>query len=205
MAQTRSIILQGGGDHAQVVLDCLQALGENVIGIFDPKFSGDLFGVPQLGNYDASYAPEAKAIIAIGDNKLRKKVVQFTRHEFTSTIHSSVILSSRATVGVGSMLLHRAVIQANCIIGNHVIINTSAQVDHDCVIADFVHLAPGSVLCGRVSVGEGSFIGAGSVVIPGVKIGKWATIGAGTVVVRDVLDYQVVVGNPAHVIKQNAQ
>jgi acetyltransferase EpsM len=60
---------------------------------------------------------------------------------------------------------------------------------------------PRVVLCGNVSVGEGTLIGAGATVIPGIKIGKWVTIGAGAVVVKDIPDYAVAVGNPAKVIK----
>lgn len=49
---------------------------------------------------------------------------------------------------------------------------------------------------GRVKAGAS--IGAGTVVLPGVTIGRCAMVGAGSVVTRDVLDYAVVFGNPAH-------
>lgn len=195
------VILQGGGDHARVVLDCLQEEGKSVVAIFDPKYSGELFGVPQLGKYDPGFRPEAKLVVAIGDNKIRKKVAEDSNHPFTKAIHPSAVISSHSFVGEGSMILHRAVVQAKAAIQNHVIVNTGAQVDHDCQVADYVHLAPGVILCGTVSVGEGTFIGAGAVVIPGIKIGKWSIIGAGSTVIRDVPDYSLVVGNPARVIK----
>jgi sugar O-acyltransferase (sialic acid O-acetyltransferase NeuD family) len=99
------------------------------------------------------------------------------------------------------MILHGAIVQAMAKIGNHVIVNTGAQVDHDCVIGDFAHIAPRVVLCGGVSVGEGTLVGAGATVAPGVTIGKWATIGAGAVIIAGIPDYAVAVGNPARVIK----
>lgn len=43
-------------------------------------------------------------------------------------------------------------------------------------------------------------IGAGAVIGPGIKIGKYAFIGMGAVVVKDVKDYQIVVGNPARTV-----
>jgi hypothetical protein len=43
----RQIILQGGGEHAKVVLDGLLSQGENVVALFDPKYSGSLLGVDQ--------------------------------------------------------------------------------------------------------------------------------------------------------------
>lgn len=197
------IILQGGGEHARVVLDCLLSGEAEVCALFDPKYNGELFGVPQRGAYDPSFEPGAKAIVAIGDNALRKKVVANTRHSFANAIHGSAVLSVFSSIGVGNMILHRAVVQAQAKIGNHCIVNTGAQVDHDCVIHDYVHLGPGVILCGCVTIGEGTFVGAGAVVIPGRKVGAWATIGAGAVVLHDVPDYAVVVGNPATIIKSN--
>jgi sugar O-acyltransferase (sialic acid O-acetyltransferase NeuD family) len=195
------IILQGGGEHARVVLDCLLSSKAQVLALFDPKYSGELMGIPQRGTYDPAFAPDAFALVVIGDNALRKKVVSLTRHSFTNVLHSSVILSSFATMRVGNMILHGVIVQAQTTIGNHVILNTKVSVDHDCVIGDYVHIAPGAVLCGTVEVGEGAFIGAGAVILPGKKIGKWSTVGAGAVIVHDVPDGAVVVGNPGRVLK----
>lgn len=195
------IILQGGGDHAKVVLDCLLEQRRNVVGIFDPRLSGELFGVKHFGPYHPNTFPGAKAIISIGDNKIRKSVAERCGHEYASAIHPTAIISARASIGTGVMILHRAIVQTNSAIGDHVILNTGCQVDHDCQVASFAHIGPGVVLCGTVSIGEGTFMGARSVVIPGKKIGKWSIIGAGSVVVRDIPDYSLAVGNPARVIK----
>jgi sugar O-acyltransferase (sialic acid O-acetyltransferase NeuD family) len=201
--EINKIILQGGGEHARVVLDCLLDLQADVIGMFDPKYTGTLFGVPQLGAYNASFEPHAKVIVAIGDNALRKRVAANTKHEFANAIHRSAIMSKHASYGNGNMIMHGAIVQALTRIGNHSIVNTGARVDHDCVIADYVHIAPGAILCGTVQAGEGAFIGAGSVIIPGKKIGAWASVGAGSVVIHDIPDFCVAVGNPARIIRQN--
>jgi sugar O-acyltransferase (sialic acid O-acetyltransferase NeuD family) len=203
MNTTSKVILHGGGEHARVVLDCLQEQGASVVGIFDPKYSGELLGVKQRGAYDPAFDREALCIVAIGNNTIRKAAVNKTVHGFTNAIHPSAIVSRYAQIGVGNMILHSVIIQVQSAIGNHVIINTGAQVDHDCVIEDYVHIGPGAILCGCVSVGEGAFIGAGAVVIPGKKIGAWSTIGSGAVVIDDIPDYAVAVGNPARIIKFN--
>jgi sugar O-acyltransferase (sialic acid O-acetyltransferase NeuD family) len=195
------VILQGGGEHARVVLDCLLSSNVNVVGLFDPKYSDELFGVKQYGMYDPSFEPDADAIVAIGNNATRKKVVTFTKHRFTNAIHASAIVSPFVTLGEGCMVLHGSIIQARTSLGNHVIINTGAKVDHDCTIGDYVHVAPGAVLCGVITVGEGAFIGAGAILIPGIKIGAWSTIGAGSVIIEHVPDRAVVVGNPGRVIR----
>lgn len=199
--ETNKTILIGGGQHAQVVLDCLLACGDDVVALFDPARSGNMFGVPQRGEYDPSFELTARAIVAIGDNAIRKRISERVMHRFTNAVHHSVLMSPFASLGVGNMILHGSIVQPMVKVGNHVIINTGAQVDHDGVIGDFVHIAPRAVLCGSVTVGDGTLVGAGSTIIPGIKVGQWAVIGAGAVVIDDVPDHAVVVGNPGRVIK----
>ncbi len=202
MAITKFIIL-GGGQHARVVLDCMLSQDANVLALFDTIQKGKLFGVPQRGEYDPNYEKDASAVVAIGDNAVRKRVAGNSKHAFTNVIHSSVIFSRFSNMGIGNMILHGAIVQAQTTVGNHVIINTGTQVDHDCAISDFVHLAPRVVLCGNVHIGEGTLVGAGATIIPGRRIGAWVTIGAGAVVIHDIPDYAVAVGNPARIIKYN--
>jgi sugar O-acyltransferase (sialic acid O-acetyltransferase NeuD family) len=198
---THSVIIKGAGGHARVVIDCALAQGRTVECAFDPEKTGQLYGIPVRNDYSPQAYPDAEAIIAIGDNAVRKRVAERVRHSFTNVVHPSAIISPYATVGRGNMILHRAIVQAQSAIGDHVILNTGSQVDHDCVVGNFVHVAPGAILCGNVHVGEGSFVGTGAIVIPGKTIGAWSIIGAGSVVIDNIPDNVVAVGNPAKVIK----
>src|SRR5207248_2299483 len=82
-------------------------------------------------------------------------------------------------------------------IGDQVIVNTSATVDHDCRIGSYAHVAPGANLCGGVTVGEGVLVGTGAKLLPNCSVGEWATIGAGAVVVGDIPAGAVARGVPA--------
>lgn len=55
--------------------------------------------------------------------------------------------------------------------------------------------------CRPIVLKKGAWIGAGATIMPGVTIGKYAIVGAAAVVTHDVGDYEVVVGNPAKVIR----
>ena len=55
--------------------------------------------------------------------------------------------------------------------------------------------------CKPILIKKGAWIGAGATITAGVTIGRYAIIGAASVVTHDVKDYEVVVGNPARVIK----
>src|SRR5690242_13010578 len=100
---TTKIILQGGGGHARVVLDVLLGQGALVPAVIDAKYSGDLLGVPRIKEYDPAIEPDASIIVAIGDNAIRKRVVEFTKHPFINVIHSSAIVSGHVNMGVGNM------------------------------------------------------------------------------------------------------
>lgn len=51
-------------------------------------------------------------------------------------------------------------------------------------------------------IGNDVWIGANSIIIQGVKIGNGSIVGAGSVVTKDVGDYEIVAGNPAHLIRK---
>lgn len=53
---------------------------------------------------------------------------------------------------------------------------------------------------GDVSIGDYCFIGPRVIILPGVKIGKGAVLAAGAVVTKDVGDFKIVGGVPAHEI-----
>ena len=72
-------------------------------------------------------------------------------------------------------------------------------IDHDCIIESGVHIAPGSTICGGVSIGKGTLIGAGSVIVPGVTIGEDVVIGAGSTVLEDIPDNVTAFGTPAEI------
>jgi acetyltransferase EpsM len=96
------------------------------------------------------------------------------------------------------MILHGSIIQADTIIGKHVLV-MAASIDHENVIGDYAHVSPHATLCGRVHVGEGTHIG-GCCGFTQFKIGKWCTVGAGAVVICDIPDFTTAVGNPARIL-----
>jgi len=158
-----------------------------------------LLGKSVDGKYQNSKFQDAKLVITVGNNKIRKEIAGKIQRACGKVIHPSTIISPSSKIGEGTVIMAGGIIQAETIVGKHTIVNTSASVDHDCFIDDFVHIAPGVVLCGDVKIGEGALIGAGSVILPGVSVGKWATIGAGSVVTSNIPDLAIAVGVPSKV------
>ncbi len=85
-------------------------------------------------------------------------------------------------VGLTSQIMPGAVVMPRAVIGDNVLINTGAQVDHDCIVGAHSHIAPGAILCGNVTLGERSMIGAGATIVQGVTLDAGTFIPAGTLV-----------------------
>ncbi len=195
------MLIYGAGGHAKVIISILRANGQEISCIYDDDVAKQtVSGLAVKGIYEVSAFPDKKMIIAIGNNRIRRKIAGLIHHPFGTVIHPSAIVDQSVKVGVGTCLMHRAVIQADSTIGNHVIINTSASVDHDCFIGNFVHLAPGVILAGNVKIGENCLIGIGSIVAPGLTIGKNCFVAAGSVITKNIPDGSTVRGNPARIL-----
>jgi len=200
--------LYGAGGHSKVITDILKSLGVEVLGVFDDQPLGaklKTMGIDSGIRVQGEAFPklDAPLIISVGDNQRRAELDLMLRRnaEYGQAIHGTTIISDKATIGEGTVILQGAIVQSAAKVGRHVLVNTAASIDHDNEIGDYAHVSPHATLCGHVKVGEGTHIGAGAVVIPSIRIGKWCTIGAGTVVIRDIPDYATAVGNPARVIK----
>lgn len=206
------ILLVGAGGHARV---CAEALRDDPRNEIVGALSRDGHAVaglevPVIGRdtdlEDAALSVRANTVcVAIGDNQRRQQISERVAAyglPLATALSRFAMISRRADVGAGSVVLPGAVINAVATVGTGAIVNTAASVDHDCIIGDFAHLAPGSTLGGNVIIETGALVGLGATVLPGVTVGAWAVIGAGAVVLRNVGSGDTVVGNPARVIRR---
>lgn len=200
--QSPLMIVYGASGHGKVIIEILESMEVPGIEVWDDADKPDIWQYPVARPF-ANGEPGKHFVIGIGVNATRKKVAALlaARGSFGVAIHSSAVVSARASVGEGSVIMAGAVVNADSSIGKHCIVNTCASIDHDCVLGDFAHVSPNATLSGDVHIGEGTHFGAGAVAIQGIRIGRWCTIGAGAVVIKDVPDYATVVGNPGRIIK----
>jgi len=207
-------VVLGGGGHARVLIDCImasRAAKPCVVLDRDTALWGkDLLGVPIQGGDDLLPTLAQQGIQyfvigvgGVGNNAPRRKIFELALDCGLTPLtiyHPSVICSSWAEVGAGSVILPGAVVNVGSVLGVNVIVNTGAIVEHDCSVGDHAHVATGARLGGSVAIGRGAHIGAGATVLNGVSIGEGAIVGAGAAVVRDVDPWTVVAGVPARVL-----
>ncbi len=197
------MIIYGASGHGKVILEILESNNEPEIRVWDDADKAPIWEYEVEKPLPAGTSVPGELVISIGVNSTRKKVAERFRDtaKFGRAIHADALLSKRATVGEGTVVMAGVRVNADTRIGKHCIVNTCASIDHDCVLEDYVHISPNATLSGDVQVGEGTHVGSGAAIIQGIRIGKWCTIGAGATVINDIPDYATAVGCPAKVIK----
>ncbi|MFH1394897.1 MAG: acetyltransferase [Candidatus Omnitrophota bacterium] len=194
----QKLIIIGGGGHAKVIIDAVLAGDEyDIHGIIDQKLEKGtkVLGVPVLGTesilselFDAGIKNAFIGVGSIGNCDVRRNIYRKLKNigfNLPVIIHPKAVVARDVEIEEGTFVAASATINPGTKIGKNVIINTSSSIDHDCCIEDFVHVAPGAILCGTVTVGGQTHIGMGANIIQSVKIGKGCFIRAGSLVESD--------------------
>ncbi|MCO5141918.1 MAG: acetyltransferase [Oligoflexia bacterium] len=209
---SKKYIVLGAGGHAKVLIDLMKKSNLEIEGVLDldvSKRGSNILGVPILGDEENLKKRGPKTVFLVNGlgsiknteprEKLFKKYFDLG-FDFPNIVHPSAVVAEDVSFGFGVQIMAGVVVQSGTCLGNNVILNTRVSIDHDCNIADHVHIAPGCVLSGDISVGLGSHIGVGATIIQGVSVGSNALIGAGAVVLKNIKDKEVVVGVPARAL-----
>ena len=203
----KDIILIGGGGHCKSVIDVAEDAGYNIIGILDVKenIGKDVLGYPIIGTDDciADCVNNAYFVITVGhikNNNLRKNLyrqVLTSGGKFATLIAPDSHVSKHAIIEEGSVIMHKAMVNADAKIGKGCIINTFANIEHDAVIGDFCHISTGAMINGNCMVGNSTFVGSGAVLSNGVSIPEDSIIAGGSVVRKTLKTSGIYAGNPA--------
>jgi len=211
----KNVLIFGASGHGSVILDCIEKSGEyNVIGFIDsykPK-GKRINGYQILGT--ESNLPELVerysihgGIVAIGDNWIRKKVVDrihkiLPEFNFISVIHPTATVGKDVHIGKGTVLMPGAVVNANSSVGDYCIVNTNSSLGHDGKMETFSSLASGVCLGGNCYLGRFSAISLGAKVIENITVFEHTVVGAGSLVLSDLPSNVVAYGSPAKVIRK---
>ena len=200
------MLIIGAGGHAVSVTETAIAAGFEVVGFVDHTTpSSSLLDRPIYEQMPDTYeVSNLNIAIAIGDNYARQTVFnQLSRelgeNRFPVLLHPSATVSQFAVIARGSVVLQGAVVGSAARIGKGCLINSGAIVEHECQLADFVSIAPGAQLGGRVVIAERSAVGIGSSVKQGVSIGPDSVIGAASYVHSAIPGQVVAYGIPAKI------
>lgn len=200
----RKVIVIGAGGHGRVVADVVNASGDIFVGFLDDSYTGQSGDTQLLGRVEdyTAFAADHFFIVAIGDPKIRRKIVERLESvRWYTAIHPTAVISKMGvSIDEGSAIMANAVVNPYAKVGCHCIVNTAAVVEHDNVIGDYAHISVGAKLGGTVQVGRNTWVGIGACVKNNVCICDNCMIGAGAVVLSDIDVSGTYYGLPARFI-----
>ena len=213
----KELICWGGGDQCIVIRPIIQSLGSdfNIIVDDTPDLQSPFSDISILEGkatfekwLQGRDTSQMAFVIAIGNpyGFIRCRLHEYLISKGLSPVtfcDSSVLIDSDVQIGEGVQIMKGVIINTQAKINDQCILNTKSLIEHHNYLEQGVEIAPGAVLCGRVTVKKNSWVGAGAVILPRLSIGSNAIIGAGSVVVKDIPNGQVYVGSPARFLKNN--
>lgn len=160
--------------------------------------------------------------------------IRWGKHLQRLTIPHSIRISTPEKISIGDNCQFDEYTYIQChhdgeglFIGNNTRVNafthiqafSKITIEEDVLIAPFSHINSGNhgfddpslpimyqpyTKAGTIQIGRGTWLGRGSQVLGGVTLGINCVVASGAVVTRSFLDYAVVGGVPAKLLRQNA-
>lgn len=178
------LLIIGASGHGKVVADIALKMNkwESISFLDDNENLKSSMGIDVIGTTKDvhKFIDSHDVIVGIGNNSTREKIQNMLEKLGASIpvlIHPSAIIGNDVEIGIGTVVMAGVVINCCTKIDKGCIINTSATIDHDNIIEDFVHISPGAHLAGTVKVGQGSWLGIGSIVRNNIVITQNVNIG----------------------------
>jgi sugar O-acyltransferase (sialic acid O-acetyltransferase NeuD family) len=213
----KKIVIFGSGSLAKTVFYELKSFPNyKVVGFCDDKFKFNkvinlqfnLKNTEKSGDIFVKSNSNVGGIVAVGENKLRKKIVEECNHlnknfKWISLVSKKTIIGYNVNIGEGSIILPGTFLGNNVKIEKHCIVNSSCSIDHDSILSNYSSFGPGVITGGNVLVGQLSFIGIGSTIKHAIKIEENVFIGGHSYVNKNCEKNCLYFGNPIKKIKKN--
>jgi sugar O-acyltransferase (sialic acid O-acetyltransferase NeuD family) len=205
------VILWGAGSQSKLIIRYFRdrfKLG--ALAMVDPYSKlNELLGFPVYRNLeDVDNSLKDLFHIAIGNHYGMRRVryadlLTSIGCRPISLVHPDSWIHSSSTLEEGILILPKAIVANDVLIGCYTVLNHACLLDHESIIGNGVHIMPGACIAGRVQIGNYSAIGTNSTVLPDVKIGSNTIVGAGSIVTKDLPDNVIAYGSPAKVKRAN--
>ena len=173
-----------------------QIVIEGYFDINDKNYQHYNFQSPFLGDEKNYSFPENSILyIAIGDNNIRKKIIQFFEGKniiFENFIHHTCIISSSAKYGKGNIFCPHVIIGPKTILGDFNLVNYKTAIPHDCTVGSHNIFSPNVNITGYSTIVNNNFFGTSSTVLPNIQIGNNNKIQAGVTVLKNISNNNIV-------------
>lgn len=185
---SKRVIVIGAGGHGRSVAEAILLLGrDKLIGFVDDGAdpNAKVWTYPILGRTDSLHILRMLAdsvVVAIGNNAVRETLharVREAGFELLNVIHPAAFVSPTASMGAGCAVMAGAVVGTEAQLGEGVLVNFGATVDHHCRVDAFGHLGVNACMTGGSVLGHRAWMQAGSALGYGVQVQGDAVLAPG--------------------------
>jgi sugar O-acyltransferase (sialic acid O-acetyltransferase NeuD family) len=175
----KRLLVVGAGGHGRSVAEAAVLSDQfEVVGFLDDglPIGTSVLNAVVLGStasMSQHLAATDQAIVAIGNNALREKLLQKLNEacfEFATVIHPRAIVSPSASLGAGSAVMAGAVLGTEASLGVGTIVNCGAVVDHQAKVEDYGHLGVNASMAGGTVLGRNAWMQSGAAIGYGVCV-----------------------------------
>lgn len=206
----KRLVIIGASGHGKVCADIAKKVGYDKIIFLDDNeqlsFCGRYKVVGQKNDFYEYLNSYTSFFVAIGNARIRESIIEEIEAfsgDIATLIHPDAVISDDAKIGIGTSVMAGVVLNPGVTIGKAGIINTTASVDHDCRLEDYIHVSVGAHIAGTVKIGARTWIGIGASVSNNLNICNDCMIGAGAVVIKDIYEPGTYIGVPAKKLENN--
>jgi len=196
----KKIYIIGAGGSGREVVEIIKdlniiELSYEICGFIDDNhdiWGTTINGIKVLGGVDflieESTKHECYAVISIADCDIKEDIARRLNRYVTweNIVHPTAKIWSFVDIGHGNIIEPFVFVGPNAQIGNHVLINTKANIGHDSIIEDYSSIMCLCDITGNVHIEKKVYVASRVSVIPGLTVGKSAKLGAGAVIIKDV-------------------
>ena len=205
-----------------IAIYCAGSLGKEISGMIEFETNSDIvfiddvateniiLGHPRVSyeKYKEKYCPEdGNIIIATGEPIFResiRKKLENDGYALESFISKMAYVNKDVRIGAGVVIFPNTYISYGVEIKDNTIIHANCQIEAD-LIGSNCFCSVGVFVGANACVGDTNFIGPHAVIRDNLMIGDNNIIGMNSVVLKDVLSKQVLVGNPARILRENTE
>lgn len=161
------LVIIGAGGYGKTIYDlAIQSKKYNDLFFLDDNSKeNNVKGI--CSDYKNFNSNEFEFYPAFGNNEIRLNWInklEKDSYKIATIIHNSAYVSPSAKVGVGSVVLPKAVVNTDVKIGKGCIINCGAIIDHGCIVEDGVHICLGAIVKGENRIASKIKIEAGEII-----------------------------------------
>ena len=210
----KKIIIIGGRGNGTVIAstieDCKKAGQDIECAGFLNDNEKEINGYPVLGGIQNNdwkqFSEEYSFIYAMSNVKQAPERYEMLKNlgipaeRFATVVHPTAVVSGKAELGHGVVLMPFTLISPNVKIGNHSQLYAQSFVGHDTVLGEMVFVANNASIGGRIHVKDGAHVGSNSSIVERIEIGRFAVVGIGAVILKSIAEREKVVGNPGRSI-----